>query len=116
MITSATALAICFFIGAAAAALFTPLTRLLAFRAGALAQPGGRHVHNAPTPTWGGLAIILGFIAAGPIAGNLLVTELPVHHLRGLLIGSGMIAVMGIIDDRYRLPARLKFAVQIAAA
>ena len=62
MISLPTALAITFLVGAITAAVSSPLARLLAVKIGALAYPGDRHVHAEPTPTWGGLAILLGFL------------------------------------------------------
>ena len=44
--------------------LATPLTRILAFRIGAVAAPSSRKVHEQPTPSLGGLAMLVG-IAAG---------------------------------------------------
>ncbi|MGP8249036.1 MAG: hypothetical protein ACLQNU_03720 [Candidatus Dormibacteria bacterium] len=41
-----------------------PLARWLSFRLGAVAQPGGRHIHSQPTARLGGLAIMAGFVAA----------------------------------------------------
>ena len=42
-------------------AVVTPVVRLMALRLGAVAQPGGRHVHQTSMPRLGGVAICLGF-------------------------------------------------------
>lgn len=41
-----------------------PLARWISFRVGAVAQPGGRHIHSRPTGRLGGLAIMVGFAVA----------------------------------------------------
>jgi UDP-GlcNAc:undecaprenyl-phosphate GlcNAc-1-phosphate transferase len=41
-----------------------PLARWVSFRVGAVAQPGGRHIHTRPTGRLGGLAIMVGFAVA----------------------------------------------------
>lgn len=54
--------AIC--IATVVAAVLTPFVRLLAFRLGAVAVPGERHVHTRSTPRNGGVAIFVAFDAA----------------------------------------------------
>jgi hypothetical protein len=44
--------------------LTTPLVRVLARRIGAVVRPDERRVHERPTPTLGGVAMYLGFLAA----------------------------------------------------
>ena len=58
----------------------------------------------------GGLAIFLGFLLS-----VLLFAEIT-PQLRGMLLGSVIIVVLGIFDDIYSLPAMFKFVVQIVAA
>jgi UDP-GlcNAc:undecaprenyl-phosphate GlcNAc-1-phosphate transferase len=52
--------------GVAAAVTFvaTPLVRAFVVKAGVIDQPSDRRVHPKPTPTMGGLAMYLGFLAA----------------------------------------------------
>ena len=58
----------------------------------------------------GGLGIYLGFILS-------VLLFLPLtSELRGMLLGSTIIAVLGIFDDIYALPALPKFFIQIGAA
>jgi UDP-GlcNAc:undecaprenyl-phosphate GlcNAc-1-phosphate transferase len=111
------ALGISFLIGAIAAAIISPLVRLLAIRAGALAHPGERHIHEAPTPSWGGIAIVAGFLFAGPVAAAIFAfPRLPFHQIFGLLLGAVLVAAMGAVDDRFHIPARKKLVGQILAA
>ena len=58
----------------------------------------------------GGLAIFFGFILS-------VLIFLPLNdQLRGMLLGSVIIVILGIFDDIYALPAKPKFLVQIMAA
>src|SRR5215467_1501551 len=41
------------------AALLTPLIRALALRVGAVDHPGGRKIHQTPTPRLGGVSVVL---------------------------------------------------------
>ena len=59
------------FVGAAAAAatfVLVPLARLVAVRYGAVVAPDDRHVHLEPTPTAGGVAMLLGALVAVAVA------------------------------------------------
>ncbi len=89
----------------------TPLVRRLAFRIGAVDVPrDNRRMHDHPIPRLGGLAIFLGFLITVLIFA-------PIHReLRGILIGSVIIVILGIVDDIKSLPAKLKLVVQIVAA
>ncbi len=91
--------------------LMTPVARALAQKIGAMDVPkDGRRMHDHPIPRMGGLAIFLGFLLT-----VLLFAELTVQ-VRGMLLGAVIIVVLGIFDDVYSLPAKLKFLVQIVAA
>jgi UDP-GlcNAc:undecaprenyl-phosphate GlcNAc-1-phosphate transferase len=83
------------FLAAAAIVLaVTPLTIRLAHRIGALDVPTDRpRVHSAPVPRIGGLAIVAGiaFPAAFLVADN--------GPYLGILIGTGCVAALGLIDD-----------------
>ena len=91
--------------------LTTPVVRSLAFRVGAVDVPkDSRRMHSRPIPRMGGLAIFLGFLLSTLIF-------LPLNEeLRGMLLGSVIIVILGIFDDIYALPAKPKFLVQIVAA
>ena len=93
------------------ALISTPVVRSLAFRVGAVDVPkDSRRMHNHPIPRMGGLGIYLGFILS-------VLLFLPLTpELRGMLLGSTIIAVLGIFDDIYALPALPKFFIQIGAA
>jgi len=67
-------------------------------------------MHKKPIPLWGGIAIYLGFIV------SVLVFVKPDLELTGILIGASLIVILGAVDDRYALDAKVKFLVQIVAA
>jgi len=102
------------------AALTAPLAIGLARRAGALAHPGGRHVHEEATPLWGGLAIYAGVICALAVAyvgwGGALGREISIRQLLGILLGATLIAGVGAVDDRFDLRPSRKLLGQILCA
>ena len=95
----------------AATLALTPVVRRLAITVGAVDVPkDSRRMHKKPIPTIGGLAIFIGFLVS-----VLLFTEIDAQ-LRGILMGSMILVVLGVIDDIMDLPAKLKFVVQFVAA
>ncbi|MCI8916217.1 MAG: undecaprenyl/decaprenyl-phosphate alpha-N-acetylglucosaminyl 1-phosphate transferase [Oscillospiraceae bacterium] len=89
----------------------TPLVKVLSVKFGAVDVPkDNRRMHNHPIPRMGGLAIFLGFLAA-----VLLFVPLNMEK-QGMLLGAVIIVVLGVLDDKYALPAKPKFLVQIIAA
>lgn len=89
----------------------TPLVKKMAYKVGAIDVPkDSRRMHKVPIPRLGGLAIFLGFILS-----VLLFAEID-RSTRGILIGSIMIVILGVLDDIMALRALPKFLVQIAAA
>ncbi len=91
--------------------LSTPIVKSFACKVGAIDVPkDARRMHKVPIPRMGGLAIFLGFIIS-------VLLFCPVdEQMKGILLGSVIIVVMGIIDDITPLRAGLKFIVQILAA
>lgn len=90
--------------------LLTPYVKKLAFRIGALDKPDGRKVHKGIMPRLGGLAIYLGFVVAVLCSMHLS------KDVMAFLLGGTVILIVGIIDDVYQLPAKVKLLGQIAAA
>ena len=89
----------------------TPLVKALSVKMGAVDVPkDGRRMHDHPIPRMGGLAIFFGFLIA-----ILLFVPLDTEK-RGMLLGAVIIVVLGVLDDKYALPAKPKFLVQIIAA
>lgn len=82
-----------FLVAGFVALVLTPLAARLARRVGAIDQPRERSLHDRPTPSLGGLAILAGVLAAG-------VLFLPWQaETRGILGGAVAIAFVGAVDD-----------------
>lgn len=91
--------------------VLTPLVKHLAIRFGFVDIPKDeRRMHNKPIPTIGGLAIFAAFVLVA-----LWLCDIS-RQLVGMLLGSLVMVVTGIIDDKYDLDAKLKFLIQILAA
>lgn len=91
--------------------ILTPLVRRLAFTVGAVDVPkDNRRMHKKPIATIGGLAIFIGFLIS-----VLLFVEID-RTMQGILLGSVVLVVLGVLDDFLDLPAKLKFVVQFVAA
>ena len=99
-----------FVMALAIAVLATPISMKLAGLWGAIAYPGGRHVHNRPIPRLGGLAIYAAFWIAA------LVTQEWDKSIWGLFIGSTVILAVGVWDDICEIRPLVKLLCQIAAA
>jgi UDP-N-acetylmuramyl pentapeptide phosphotransferase/UDP-N-acetylglucosamine-1-phosphate transferase len=99
-----------FVIALVIAVLATPVSMKLAGLWGAIAYPGGRHVHSRPIPRLGGLAMYAAFWIAA------LVTQQWDRSIWGLFIGSTTILVVGIWDDIYEIRPLVKLCWQILAA
>lgn len=104
-----------FGVAALLALLLVPLAERIARRIGAMDVPNERSLHAQPTPKLGGLAILVGAVTAGvlflPMGSGPLGDE-----TRAILLGAIAIAVVGMLDDVFDLPAGVKLAGQIAAA
>lgn len=89
----------------------TPIVKSFAVKIGAMDVPTEkRRVHDHPIPRMGGLAIFIGFLLS-----VVLFTDIT-EQIRGILIGSIIIVVVGAIDDILSLKATVKLAGQILAA
>ena len=90
--------------GVAAGVTFvaTPLVRLLALRLGWVVQPDERRVHTQPTPTLGGVAMFLGFLAAMAVAWRMdRFDPLFVNNSEplGVVLGAIVMFGVGLADD-----------------
>ena len=89
----------------------TPLVSKMAYKVGAIDVPkDDRRMHDHPIPRLGGLAIAIAFLLS-----TFLFEKLD-HQMQGILLGSIVILVLGVLDDCMALPALPKFFVQIFAA
>ena len=93
--------------------VLTPLTRVLAFRVGAVASPSARKVHASPTPSLGGLAM-LGGIGAGLLAAWTMGSFDPIFRsftdVAGVVVAALIIFSVGVADDIRDVSAPAKVA------
>lgn len=90
--------------------LIIPLIKKIAIDIKAVDIPGGRHIHTKITPKLGGLGIFFGFLLGYMIFGT--------HSsiMNGILIGSFIIILIGVIDDITELGSLPQFIGQLASA
>jgi Fuc2NAc and GlcNAc transferase len=85
-----------------------------ATRLGLLDVPNERSSHVSPTPRGGGIGIVAG-VAAGVI--YLTAVGIPLDRNLGILLaGAGVLAALGVVDDRGSVPATVRLAVQLVVA
>ena len=89
----------------------TPIASAIAAKVGAVDKPNKRRINKVPIPRMGGMAIYFGFLVA-----VLCFADIAPSEVRGILLGSLMIVVLGMLDDVYQLPASIKFIAQILIA
>ena len=83
-----------FLLAAAVCIVAVPLTMRLAPRVGAVAHPDDeRHLHAAPTPRLGGLAMLLGYVVAVIAFGGQIQSRWPI------LAVAGVVTLVMAIDD-----------------
>jgi UDP-N-acetylmuramyl pentapeptide phosphotransferase/UDP-N-acetylglucosamine-1-phosphate transferase len=109
-----------FLIGLAVAWALVPLLKKVAPALGMVDEPSERRIHKVPIPRSGGialfvathLAILAVFLASpGTLAGAIQAKEWGL-----LLVGSLVLLLIGIFDDRFGMRAWLKLAGQLAVA
>jgi UDP-N-acetylmuramyl pentapeptide phosphotransferase/UDP-N-acetylglucosamine-1-phosphate transferase len=105
-------LAVILVAGLACAALIVLMRPL--FARYALARPNARSSHKAPTPQGGGVAVVLGGLAA-LIAVALLGEVQGLAALAPLGIAVALLMALGVIDDIRSLPALPRLALQAVA-
>lgn len=87
-----------------------PTIKKIAVKVNAIDIPRGRHIHKNPTPKLGGLGIYCGFLVGYMLFGT--------HSsvMNGVLIGSFVIIITGVIDDITELKSSTQFLGQLIAA
>ena len=99
-----------FLLAALVSYILTPYIKKLAFFIGAIDKPDNRKVHKKIMPRLGGLAIYIAFMVAA--VASLEMTM----DIVGILVGATVIVIVGVLDDKYQLPAKVKLLGQIFAA
>ena len=90
-------------------AVLAPFFRFAAFQIGVLDYPKHYGIHQKPVPRLGGLSIFIAFVM-----GALYRMDLS-QMLKGVLVGSSIIFIVGLLDDLIHLKASLKLAAQLLA-
>ncbi|MDY8044749.1 MraY family glycosyltransferase [Paenibacillus polymyxa] len=102
------------------ALLLTPLVKKFAVKVGAVDVPNARKVHTRIMPRLGGLGIFLAFLlsllAVLPFVPDGMLSSRDINFIAAFLIGGTLITLIGALDDRFDLNAKLKFLAQIAVA
>ncbi|HZW43582.1 MAG TPA: undecaprenyl/decaprenyl-phosphate alpha-N-acetylglucosaminyl 1-phosphate transferase, partial [Dermatophilaceae bacterium] len=107
-----------FIVAAAMTYAATPFVRWLAVATGAITAVRDRDVHAVPIPRLGGVAILIGFVAALLVA-----TRLPYlsqifqgGEMKGVLVAAVIVCAVGVLDDIRDLDWLTKLAGQMLAA
>ena len=106
--------------GAAAVAtgLATPLARQFAERSGLLTAPEDRDVHDSPTPSIGGPAMLVGLLAGALVAwliGDFDAVFATRSEMLGVLVAATMMCAVGVVDDIRPVSAPAKLAGMVLA-
>jgi len=109
-----------FVVAALVSLLLTPAVGSLAFRIGAVDRPNARKVHTRIMPRLGGLAVYAAFMAGFctllPLVPDGMFGAYDKRFIAALLTGGSIIVLIGALDDRFELSAKVKLLGQIAAA
>jgi Fuc2NAc and GlcNAc transferase len=94
--------------------LITACARAILLRYGLIDLPNARSSHEVPVPRGGGVGIVIVFLSA---VAWVLEKHLIPERLAWALIGGGLaIAIVGLLDDRFRLGAWPRILVHTLAA
>lgn len=106
-----------FLIAFVVALAMTPVAIRLSDRWGVLAVPGGRRRHGRSVPKLGGIPIFLAYIA-GLVAIYLLLPPVGADalRLRGVVFGTVIFMIGGLIDDFRELSPWVQFGIQFTGA
>ncbi len=95
-----------------------PLVRRLAVRFGAVVAPGGRGVHEAPTPTAGGAAMLAGVVVAvtaAMVMGDFNAITATRTEVLGVVVAATVIFSVGLVDDMREISPPAKIAGMVLA-
>ena len=97
-------------ISAGLAAFLMNYLNPIAHQIGLVDQPDTRKRHSIPIPLIGGIAIIVSIMFALPLL------PFGLGRFRLFLLGLGILAIVGVLDDHQDLSARVKFIFQLVVA
>lgn len=107
--------------------LITPVIKKISESRGFLDKPGERKVHKRPIPLGGGVAVYIGFFLTVLILSAFIFSftgakffsvnlTKTINYMLGLFICGTIILIMGLIDDKKVIPAKVKLVFQIGIA
>jgi UDP-GlcNAc:undecaprenyl-phosphate GlcNAc-1-phosphate transferase len=108
---------IVFFTAFLSSLVLTPLARRVSLRWGVVATPGGRRKHAGMVPKLGGIPLLGALLLATAVIYVLIPPQPGTddHHLlTGVLLGTLVIFVGGLLDDWFDLPPWAQFGVYFA--
>ncbi len=96
------------------AALVTPLARRLSFRLGIVAIAGGRRMHSGKVPKLGGVPLMVALLVAWGLIYWLRPpqSESDIMLLPGVMLGTIVLFISGLLDDYWDLPPWVQFLFQ----
>jgi UDP-GlcNAc:undecaprenyl-phosphate/decaprenyl-phosphate GlcNAc-1-phosphate transferase len=112
-LTTGSEIALTPFIAFIVAAAMMPVAKAASIRFGVLARPSSDRPHEKPTALLGGLAVMLGFVAAIGFVG--VMSGLPYHSLPWLAAFAIAMCLVGLLDDIVDLSPRQKLILELAA-
>jgi len=71
--------------------------------------PGGRKQHQGRVPLVGGIAMFLGVFS------TFILQDIYIEHYYAFLLATGLLMIIGVIDDRHDISPKLRLLVQIIA-
>ena len=89
--------------------VFMTALRPVAKSVGLLDKPGGRKSHSGHVPIIGGMAMAAGIFSA------LTLVPADLYSLSTIAAASLILVAVGVVDDKYHLPAAARLAAQVAA-
>ena len=99
-----------FFIAFVIAYGFTPFAGKIAFKIGLLDYPNSKKSHAHPTPLLGGPAIFMAFFV------SVFFTTNSNNYIYGILAGSTILLLLGMLDDKLGMMPKMKLSGQIIVA
>jgi UDP-GlcNAc:undecaprenyl-phosphate/decaprenyl-phosphate GlcNAc-1-phosphate transferase len=103
-------------IAVAVSYFLTPFVRKLAINQGVVDDPtrDDRRVHTEPIPRWGGIAIYAAIVIA--VLTTFLVRQEPMKpYVWGILLVSGVLVLVGALDDLHQYKAKIQLVVLLLA-